>query len=360
MPRAYWVAGLAVAGLAAVAVAVSAGHEPAAGSTLSRASGGWMAARRYVEARGGRATLVDSPSVPTEGVLVLVFPWQRIEPPATGDRMADRHLAGGGTVVFAYSGRSSWNEPAIAEHLGMAHDGAPGSETGERPPLHPSRWREYAASTSTLSAEPAHGLAPLLAATPRARPRPPAGATILFRDAEGRPAVFSFRRHGGRVVALPAAVLSNAFLGSAGNADLLESLLAAHGGEWAFDEYHHGLAAPSEPAAESAAGPALDLILLQLALVYALGVVAVSRRFGPVWGEPPVVVGSTTSFLRGLGTLHHRLGHHRDAAELLVARARELDPRLRIPDASPADGGPQGLLRLAQAIGRAQSGEETR
>jgi len=73
-----------------------------------------------------------------------------------------------------------------------------------------------------------------------------------------------------------------------------------------------------------------------------------------------VVTGSTTSFLRGVGALHHRLGHHRDAGEALVARARQLHPRLELPDAGGGHAGAEGFLRLAQAVGRAQSGEEHR
>jgi hypothetical protein len=64
-----------------------------------------------------------------------------------------------------------------------------------------------------------------------------------------------------------------------------------------------------------------------------------------VWSDPPVRSGSAATFLRGLGALHQRLGHEREAAVLLVARARELDPR--IPERDPAGA---GLLSLAQAL----------
>ena len=354
-PRAYAGAAIAVIALAGATVALSAAaHEQAAGSTLSRADSGWIAARRYLEARGGTVALADTPSGRSAGVLVIVFPWQRLESRADATA-AERHLAGGGTVVFAYSGQRSWSEPEIASRLGMTYDEASGD-----PPLHPLRWREYESATVELSPEPASDRAPLLVPTPRRRPEPPSGATVSFRDDRGRPAVFTFDRHGGRVLVLPAAIFSNAFIEEAGNADFLESLVAGLGRQWSFDEYHHGLSGTASVPPGSAAGYALDLFLVQLALVYGLGVLAVSRRFGPVWSDPPVVAGSTTSFLRGLGTLHHRLGHHDDAADLLVVRARQLHPRIEIPDAIPGDTGAAGLLRLAQVVGRAQSGEETR
>jgi hypothetical protein len=182
---------------------------------------------------------------------------------------------------------------------------------------------------------------------------------VLFRDGEGRPAVFSYTRWAGRVVVLPASALSNARLTEEGNGDLLESLVTAFGSEWAFDEFHHGLVSPADVATGTAATRALDVVLLQLAFVYALAVLAVSHRFGPAWSEPVVVAGSAASFLRGVGALHHRLGHHRDAARLLVERARQMHPRVALEDAPAAgDRADAGLLRLAQDVGRAQSAEE--
>jgi hypothetical protein len=352
-PGAYVAAALAVVALAIAAVALAASaHGQAAGSTLSRASGGWMAARRYLEARGCAVTLVDGPDFAGRGVLVVVFPWQRPEPTRAG-WMVERHLARGGTVLFAYSGRPSWAEPEVATALGMGQEASV-----ERPPLHPLRWREWEAAASDLVPDAAAGLAPLRVAAPRGHPTPPAGASVLFRDARGRPAVFAFRRSAGRVIVVPAAAFDNAGIEEGGNAGLLESLARTLGTEWAFDEYHHGLAAAPAGGESAGVGRAVDVFLLQLALVYALAVLAVSRRFGPPWREPPVVAGSTGSFLRGVGSLHHRLGHHAVAAGLLVARARQLQPRLDLPDVAPWDRDAEGFLRLAQEIGRTQSGEE--
>lgn len=348
-------AGLALAiTVAGVWVAAAMpGH--GAGSTLSRGPDGWLAARRYLEARGCRISLLDQPPREVPGVLAVVFPWQGVDLD-TGQEPLERHLQRGGTLLFAYSGRGSWVEPAVAAALGMGHD-----ETRERPPLHPLRWREYAAASSSLVPQAAvAGLTPLRVSRARDWVVPPADATILFRDESGRPAAFSYGRWSGRVFVVPASVFSNARIEEAGNAGLLESLVRALGSEWAFDEYHHGLVSSTHATAGTATTRAMDLFLLQLAFVYALALLAVGRRFGPPWHEPPVVAGSTASFLRGVGALHHRLGHHWSAGALLVERARQMHPRIVIPEATPSERSEAGLLRLAQDVGRAQTGEEKR
>jgi hypothetical protein len=58
-----------------------------------------------------------------------------------------------------------------------------------------------------------------------------------------------------------------------------------------------------------------------------------------------------------VGALHHQHGHHRQASALLLERSRLLDPRLALPDRPEARDG-SDLLSLAQAVGRAQTGEE--
>lgn len=343
-------AAAAVAGLLmTAAAALLATQPPADASVLSRGSGGWRAAYRYLEARGGRLALLDDePAATDRGVLVVAFPWQSFtfDDPA---RWVRGHLQRGGTLVFAYAGRGSDGaESAVAEALDVSW------EERERPPLNPFRWREYASEESSLVPDPipASGPRPGRIAALGRRPLAPNGATILVRDERGRPLAFEFARGRGRVVAVPAGAFSNARVGQPGNANLLETLRRNIGPDWSFDEFHHGLRPPPAPYE---AGPqrVLLLYLLQLAFVYVVVVFAIARRFGPAWDEPAVASGSAASFLRGLGTLHHRLGHHREAARLLVARARELDPRLSLPDAG--DAGPD-LLELARRVGEAQSG----
>jgi hypothetical protein len=170
---------------------------------------------------------------------------------------------------------------------------------------------------------------------------------VLLAGPQGEPAVFAFRRFGGRVVVLPADLLSNARLPEGGNADLLEALFRGLGRSWAFDEYHHGLVAPGQVGSQ-VSGPVLDLLLAHLALLYLLAVWVLARRFGPAWREVPSIAGSTASFLLGLGALHHRLGHHRDAALLLLRRTGELNRDLALPEE---------LTRRAQAPDVMDAGE---
>src|SRR5262249_21634621 len=137
-------------------------------------------------------------------------------------------------------------------------------------------------------------------------------------------AVFEMTAGTGRVVVLPAEALSNARLFEAGNADLLEALSRALVEPWGFDEYHHGLSMPAPDVAPQST-LAFDVVLLHLVLLYALAASGLVRRFGPAWAEPSSMTGSTGTFLLGLGTLHHRLGHHHAAARLLLERAQQLD-----------------------------------
>jgi hypothetical protein len=344
------IAATGVAAVMTLAVAVIVGgHEPADASVLSHGSGGWLAARRYLEEKGSRVTLLDhgldSPLGP--GVLVVAFPWQQL-PLDDVERGLDLHLQAGGDVVFAYSGnRMDDVESAVLEALDLEWRGP-----AERPPLHPLRWRRYASEERLLTPEPAAAGRPLRIAAPRRVPRAPREADVIARDAAG-PAVFSFPRWRGRVVVLPADAFSNARIAEPGNADLLETLRQTLAGPWIFDEFHHGLRAPLA-AAQAMPQHIFLLYLGQIAFVYALIVLAVVHRFGPAWREPAASTGSAATFLLGLGALHHRLGHAREAARLLRSRAQELDPRLVLP-AETGDG-PEAFLQFARRVGRAQAG----
>jgi hypothetical protein len=341
-------AAAAVAGLLmTIAAALLVVTPPADASALSRGAGGWLAARRYLEAKGTEVTLLDGePTAPPRGALVVAFPWQSLtlDDPTQGIR---RHLQQGGTLVFAYAGGRDAGESEVAHALGLTW------EERDRPPLNPILWRTYAAEERSLvPASP--GARSGRIAPPGRVPRVPNGAAVLARDERGRPLAFVFARGRGRVVAVPADAFSNARIGQAGNADLLETLRADLGSRWSFDEFHHGLR-PAPTAGETGPQRVFLLYLLQLVFVYALVVLAVARRFGPSWSEPAAASGSAASFLLGLGVLHHRLGHHRQAARLLVARARELDARLALPE----PGAEADLLEVARRVGRAQSGKGT-
>jgi hypothetical protein len=363
--------------LVAAAVIVLAGSQAGSrGSTVSRGPGGWLLARRYLAARGARITLITVPlaryleSPPAEpgraagaGVLVLAFPWQGV-PTADLDELIATHLRRGGDLVLAYSG-----DGTAAERLvGLWRWPAP------RPvPLVPWRWwafvrREWqllpaAASrqghpapgaATAVTAPSAAGRRPLRIWRPRLLPGLAPGARVLYASPAGGPAVAVLAVHGRRVVVLPADALANARLEQPGNADLLETLLQSLGRRWAFDEYHHGLV--TEEGGRPELGRAADLLLAHLLVLYLLAALVLARRQGPAWQPAAPLGGSTASFLRGLGTLHHRLGHHREAALLLVRRAGELDPALALPAAlerqAAAVAGPAELVAIAREVAR--------
>ncbi|MBV8202177.1 MAG: hypothetical protein JOZ15_16275 [Acidobacteria bacterium] len=351
---------------AALVVAVTGGRGGSRGSTISRGPGGWLAARRYLEARGAQVTLISEPlgsfvlrdasraagpiAAPGSrpGVLALVFPWQGL-PAGDLDEAIDIHLGRGGDVVLAYSGEEAGAERVLSVWRWRPAGGAV--------PLAPWRWRSFMRRQWQLQPVAAAGVRPLRVWAPRVLPLPGPGARVLFTAPGGAAAAAVFRYHGGRVVVLPADALSNSRLSEAGNADLLESLLAGLGPRWAFDEYHHGLVTAT--AGNAGLGRAADLLLAHLVLLYLLAVLALGRRQGPAWREPAAVAGSAATFLQGLGALHHRLGHHGEAARLLLRRARELDRGLELPadlDRQAAGAGPRELVAIARQVARRRAG----
>ena len=353
---------LGVLGILALAVlgAVAGGSGEAQGSSLSRGPAGWLAARKVLEARGAQVTLWREPleRFTGTGVLVVTFPWQNGASAEAGERI-DAHLQRGGTVVLAWSG----SELNGGEMLALYGLGLPLEEV-RKEPLNLFAWRKFSREEWDLRPGPnSSGSAPLRIWAPRSMPElpkmveteNPEKAEVLYRTPTGRPAVVRLRRHRGSLWLLPADALANARLGTAGNADLLETLLARSGRQWTFDEYHHGLIA-AETEDDGSFSRILDLVLLHLALLYVLAVMTLSRRFGSPWREPPVVTGSVGSFLLGLGALHHRLGHHRDAARRLVERSRELFPDIPLPEElarqAAEAAGPQDLVAVARDLVR--------
>ncbi len=336
------------------------------GSVLSRGPGGWLAARKYLEARGTRVKLLDGPldGFQEGGVLVVSFPWQGGISAETGDHL-EEHLRRGGDLVLAYSGES--NNPG--ELVAMERLGLPLQEV-RKVVLNPARWRAFAREEWDLQPvkNTAGETAPVRVWAPRWAPRwegrLPKQAQVLLSSPKG-PAAVMLPRYRGRIWLLPADAFANARLANPGNADLLEALRQRLGDRWTFDEYHHGLA--GRRAVESAElGRTLDLILLHLAVLYVVALLTLSRRFGPAWSEPPVVAGSAGSFLLGLGALHNRLGHHAEAARRLLERTRELDRNLILPedfDRRAADTAKnmdsRELVELAREVARLRRGGGT-
>jgi hypothetical protein len=336
----------------AIAVLVAAGGGEAKGSSLSRGPNGWLAARKYLEARRARVRVLAEPldRLADRGVLVVAFPWQQGFSLQAGDRI-EEHLRAGGDVLLAFSGElSNPAEILIFERLGL-----PLVERRQAT-LSPLGWRRFAHEEWDL--RPAEGVVggrPVRVWASRYAPEIPRLARTIYRDPQGGPAVAVLQRYRGNLWILPADAFANARLTRPGNADLLETLLRRLGDRWTFDEYHHGLGAGVATAEAETLGRAFDLVLLHLGILYLAALLTLARRFGPAWSEPPVVTGSAGSFLLGLGHLHHRLGHHREAARRLLARTRELDRNLVLPPeleerAAVADSG--ALLALAREVSR--------
>jgi hypothetical protein len=321
------------------------------GSALSRGPGGWLAARRYLEARGARVNVLDRRLNLFEGtgVLVSIFPWQHGLSADAADHL-ESHLRRGGTLVLAYSGSGGNAAEMVAmEGLGLQ------LEEKRRAVLNPFRWRRF--SREEWDLRPAAGLkgAPVRVWAPHWGPELPKNSAVLFRSPQGAPAIAVLERHRGtrgQLWLLPADTFANARLENPGNAALLETMLRRLGNQWTFDEYHHGLI--SGPAVETDDfGRTLDLILVHLGVLYLVALLTLSRRFGPAWDESTVVTGSAATFLLGLGAIHHRLGHHREAAARLLARTRELDHNLDLPqdlDRRAASAGPRELVELAREV----------
>jgi hypothetical protein len=350
-----WIAVLVAVAVAGALLLRRSGASGA--SALSPAPAGWLAAREYLERRGARVDLVDRPleEAPRERALVLTFPWEGLPSPDDLDALR-RRVSSGGTVVFAYSGqpRGAFSEELVAGALGLDLE-----ETRGDPPLSPRAWWRFVTEEWRLSPSSelaARGAQPVVIHAPESAPKAPAGAVAEWTGPSGRPVVFAYARGRGRVVALPADALSNGRLSNPGNAGLLETLSASLGDGVAFDEYHHGLVAPG-PHEETGSAASLDLLIVQLVLLYLLCGWALARRFGPAWRDRPEITGSTAAFLLGIGALHRRLRHSAAAALRLLDRAQALDPGLAVPaglreTAFTADE--NQLLTIARTVARHQ------
>ncbi len=333
-------------------------------SSLSAASEGWLVARRYVEERGTEVRLWDRPAAARMpgGTFVLAFP--AAATPADESEALGPWVERGGRLILGLSGGFPGPEE-VSTLLGLGlFEGRSGTLKPEADLLLSEGRRQ---GDVLEAAEPVEGEAADLPARLECGqlqwlPSVPKGAEVLYRrQGDGAPAIWRLARGGGEVLVLPASLFANGRLHAAGNADWLETLRRDPRGPWLFDELHHGLvAAVAREAAGSSAG--FDLFGLHALLLYALGLWALARRFGPSWREAALATGSVAQFLTGLGRLHHELGHHGEAARLLVERTRELDPRVELPTeillAAEGAEHPRDLMAVASAVARARKGEE--
>ena len=356
--RSRLLAGAALFLLVVVGIVVLFGRAgEARGSSLARGPNGWLAARRYLAARGARVSLLREPldRFREGGVLVSTVPWQQATASAEPATALEGHLRRGGDLVLAYSG--TWGN--AGELVTLESLGLPLGEV-RKGRLSPLEWRRFSRQEWLLAPAPGpRGAPPVRVWAPRWVPELPKGADVLYRSPRGGAAIVAVRRYHGRIILLPVDAFANGRLGEPGNAALLEVLRRRLGDRWTFDEYHHGLIAAKGAQETASLGRTLDLILIHLAVLYLAALWALSRRFGPAWSEPPAVTGSTGSFLLGLGALHHRLGHHREAARRLLERVRELDRDADLPaelDRRAETAGPRELVALAREVARRRKG----
>ena len=356
MKRSHWVIALAVLAGATLAAVLLARSRAAGSSALSPSPSGWLAARRYLSARGRETVISDrSLDAAAPGAIVTVFPWE--DPLEASEAQIRSRVSRGADLLIGYSGRRIGQaEEDLLGAFGISVRDVRGDL-----PLEPLAWYRYRTEVWRLrpaappsSAEGSGGpRQPVICLAPRRIPVAPAAAQTLYTGPDGVAAIFLLRVGRGRVLVLPADALSNARLASAGNADLLESAGRMLSGRIVFDEFHHGLRPPG-PAPQGASLP-FDLWLAQLLLVYALAVLALSRRLGRPWREEPVRAGTTASFLLGLATRHRALGHGAAAARLLLSRVARLDPSIPVTAemaraAETADE--QTLVALAAGVSR--------
>lgn len=327
--------------------------EGLAGSSLSPAPNGLLAARLYLESRGAAVELLERPPAVGEldgRVLILAGPFQRsFDEPSL--RAVGDHLRRGGRVVYGYSaGELEGHEKALRENLGLE---PPRPARGETP-LAPRAWLEFRQAEFRLEPAPESPLRrPLALRAFDESPPPPAAAEVLFSGGPNAAGlVYRYALHQGEVLALPAPLLSNAELHRAGNADLLELVLAG-GQEIVFDEMRHGMAKIEEAAPGARLG--WNIFLLQVALLYLAAVWALGRSFGPAWTEQIPTLGSAASFFEQLGSLHQKYRHQQGAARSLIERARALDPTLpaELGDRKVVSG--DDFLALAREVARHQN-----
>ena len=284
---------LGVAVVATMALTLRASGRSAGPSTVSTAAGGYLGARRVLEEMGADVELLTVPLADQalDGPLVVAFPWRLADYSADLEDLAD-FVEEGGVLVYAYGGLTGLTEPSLASRFNLEVEGA-----RDPAPLGPRAWWDYQVRSWKLEPEGSlEGLAPAEIAAPTLALVPPRGARVLYRFApateespvelgHGQPAIFELEYGEGRVVVLPAAALSNAHLGSAGNADLLATLFEWLGPSWTFDEYHHGLVSPDAVIPEREGNVprgAFDLFAVHLVVIYALAVLAMGAALRAV------------------------------------------------------------------------------
>ena len=260
-------------------------------------------------------------------------------------------LEGGRTVLVLYSGLPlAFEETTFMEQLGVGVRGL--EERGRLAPW--AWWRDrrqgYAHRVEALEgtgttaderslADGADGPSPAWSDPLRVVVDPAADCEQIAeflgpRSKDLRPegralSVARCRVGEGELLLAPTSMLSNARLGEVGNLQVAAELAAALGPRVRFLE--PGRAAGSTTAVGRAEGArrTINLVTIQLVVLYLVALLALARSFGPRWPRLDQPADTQRSFLLSVGALHRRLGDFEDAARTLHTRWLEYDPLAR-------------------------------
>lgn len=246
-------------------------------------------------------------------------------------------LRAGHTVLALYSGLPlAFEESQMLEDLGVGV-----RDLGRRGRLAPWSWWQdrrqgYA---HRLEQADAAGSEPAWSDPVRTLIDPAADCTQIAafvgprsRDLrpEGRAlSVARCRIGSGELLLAPTSMLANARIGGTGNLRVARELAALLGDEVRFLEQPEQLGAAPMDARAGAARRALNLVGVQLVLLYLVGLLALARGFGPRWPSLDQPADAQRRFLLSVGALHRRLGDFGLAARNLQARWLEFDPLSR-------------------------------
>ena len=324
------------------------------GNALSRSGHGWYGLNALAKAQGVEVELMEdlaqaSTLNASSDVLLIAFPTVAL-PDESFRREVARFVRNGGHLIVGYSGAPfGFAERGLLAEWGIHLEGRQDTRS-----LLPWRWRRESMNRQAAAADAADGddpqgrpslYVPVLRQGPdriydlseRSQDGRGSETSTWFVDDEGETVVLATElASGGSIVVVPTGAFSNARLPSAGNLSLALSLLARRGdgpgdrGEqraarWVFAHGLHQVQIHTQEAS-GAARLGIRTVILQTLLLYGLIVWVLAYPMARPWPETGERSGSHRDFLRGLGALHDRLGHHSDAGARLLERWRRLRP----------------------------------
>lgn len=130
----------------------------------------------------------------------------------------------------------------------------------------------------------------------------------------------------GELLLAPTSLLTNARLGATGNLQVASALAEALGPRIRFLEGGRSVRVAALDERAGGARRTLNLVAVQLVLLYLVALLALARGFGPRWPPLNQPADAQRRFLLSVGALHRRLGHFGAAARTLQTRWLEYDP----------------------------------